>query len=158
VLCYPESGNSGARPAHRWGLTPARLGVVWERTLEFRPKTLDSQIAHLASGKPVHGIRATVERALSYNLPLRDFRSHKSASTTDMILDGLNEKGLKCRSVLFPPATPIHPRCQGKARAHPGPAQLGRLAFLGQFATVEERVRAGLRTWMSGLQGDQPAG
>ena len=121
-------------------LTAADGGVAVGRTLEFG-KPLDSQIAIWPAGSQFTG-SSNRGKGLSYTSRY-GFMGATAAQYTDMILDGLNEKGLNVGLFYFPGYAQYTPDAKARQERTLAPAQLGAW-LLANFATVEE-VRAGLK-------------
>jgi choloylglycine hydrolase len=120
-------------------LTAADGSVVVGRTLEFG-KPLDSQIAVWPAGSKFVG-SSNRGQGLSYR-SRHGFVGATVAQYSDMILDGLNEKGLNVGLFYFPGFAQYTTDAKARPARTLAPAQLGTW-LLTNFATVEE-VRAGL--------------
>ncbi|MEA5441101.1 choloylglycine hydrolase family protein [Cyanobium gracile] len=122
-------------------LTAADGGVAVGRTLEFG-KPLDSQIAVWPAGSRFTG-SSNRGQGLSYRSRY-GFLGATAAQYTDMILDGLNEKGLNVGLFYFPGFAQYTPEAKARQTRTLAPAQLGTW-LLANFATVEE-VKANLNS------------
>jgi len=120
-------------------LTATDGGVAVGRTLEFG-KPLDSQIAVWPAGSSFTG-SSSRGKGLSYRSRY-GFVGATAAQYADMILDGLNEKGLNVSLFYFPGFAQYTPEARARQDRTLAPAQLGTW-LLANFATVEE-VKAGL--------------
>ena len=118
-------------------LTASDGAVVVGRTLEFG-KPLDSQVAIWPAGSAFTG-SAGEGPGLRYRSRY-GFVGATVATSADLILDGLNEKGLNVGLFYFPGYAEYTPANRARRNRTLAPAQLGSW-LLANFATVEE-VRA----------------
>ncbi|MBE9204466.1 choloylglycine hydrolase family protein [Synechocystis salina LEGE 06099] len=115
-------------------LTAKDGSVVVGRTLEFgRP--LGSQLAIWPAGSQFTGSTGQGP-GLSYRSRY-GFAGATIANNTDMILDGLNEKGLNVGLFYFPGYAQYTPANQAQQDRTLSPGQFG-IWLLGNFATVDE--------------------
>ncbi|WP_094559361.1 linear amide C-N hydrolase [Synechococcus sp. 8F6] len=118
-------------------LTASDGAVVVGRTLEFG-KPLDSQVAIWPAGSAFTG-SAGEGPGLRYRSRY-GFVGATVATSADLILDGLNVKGLNAGLFYFPGYAEYTPANRARRNRTLAPAQLGSW-LLANFATVEE-VRA----------------
>ena len=122
-------------------LTAADGSVVVGRTLEFG-QPLDSQIAIWPAGSRFSG-SSTSGAPLRYRSRY-GFVGATAATHSDMLIDGLNEKGLNVGLFYFPGYAQYTPAAQARSGRILAPAQITAW-ILGNFATTEE-VKAQIGT------------
>ena len=115
-------------------LTAADGSVVVGRTLEFG-QPLDSQIAIWPAGSRFSGTSSS-------GAPLRyrsryGFVGATAATHSDMVIDGLNEKGLNVGLFYFPGYAQYTPSAKARSGRILAPAQISAW-ILANFATTEE--------------------
>ena len=115
-------------------LTAADGSVVVGRTLEFG-QPLDSQIAIWPAGSRFSG-SSTSGAPLRYRSRY-GFVGATAATHSDMLIDGLNEKGLNVGLFYFPGYAQYTPAAQARSGRILAPAQITAW-ILGNFATTEE--------------------
>lgn len=115
-------------------LTAADGSVVVGRTLEFG-QPLDSQIAIWPAGSRFSG-SSTSGAPLRYRSRY-GFVGATAATHSDMLIDGLNEKGLNVGLFYFPGYAQYTPAAQARSGRILAPAQITAW-ILGNFATIEE--------------------
>ena len=115
-------------------LTAGDGSVVVGRTLEFG-QPLDSQIAIWPAGSRFSG-SSTSGAPLRYRSRY-GFVGATAATHSDMLIDGLNEKGLNVGLFYFPGYAQYTPAAQARSGRILAPAQITAW-ILGNFATTEE--------------------
>ncbi|MBU6353413.1 MAG: choloylglycine hydrolase family protein [Cyanobacteria bacterium REEB498] len=115
-------------------LTAADGSVVVGRTLEFG-QPLDSQIAIWPAGSRFSGT-STSGAPLRYRSRY-GFVGATAATHSDMLLDGLNEKGLNVGLFYFPGYAQYTPAAKARSGRILAPAQISAW-ILANFATTEE--------------------
>ena len=115
-------------------LTAADGSVVVGRTLEFG-QPLDSQIAIWPAGSRFSGT-STSGAPLRYRSRY-GFVGATAATHSDMVIDGLNEKGLNVGLFYFPGYAQYTPAAQARSGRILAPAQIPAW-ILANFATTEE--------------------
>ena len=115
-------------------LTAADGSVVVGRTLEFG-QPLDSQIAIWPAGSRFSGT-STSGAPLRYRSRY-GFVGATAATHSDMVIDGLNEKGLNVGLFYFPGYAQYTPSAQARSGRILAPAQISAW-ILANFATTEE--------------------
>jgi len=115
-------------------LTAADGSVVVGRTLEFG-QPLDSQIAIWPAGSSISGT-STSGAPLRYRSRY-GFAGATAGNHSEMIVDGLNEKGLNVGLFYFPGFAQYTPVAKARSGRILAPVQIGAW-ILGNFANVEE--------------------
>lgn len=124
------------------GALTARDGsVVVGRTLEFG-QPLDSQIAVWPAGSRFQG-QSSRGAGLTYRTRY-GFAGATAANDSDMLLEGLNEKGLNVGLFYFPGYAQYTPSAKARSGRILAPAQITAW-ILGNFANVEE-VKANINS------------
>lgn len=135
TVALAASGLTSIAQACTGGALTARDGaVVVGRTLEFG-QPLDSQLAIWPAGNSFTG-SSSRGTGLRYRSRY-GFVGATAATNSDMILDGLNEKGLNVGLFYFPGYAQYTPEAKAVQRRTLAPGQLGTW-ILANFATVEE--------------------
>lgn len=122
-------------------LTAADGSVAVGRTLEFG-QPLDSRIAVWPAGSTIEGL-STRGAGLTFRTRY-GFVGATVATHSDMLLDGLNEKGLNVGIFYFPGYAQYTPVAQARSGRILAPAQITAW-ILANFATVDE-VKAQINT------------
>ncbi len=108
-------GGNPASACTGGALTARDGSVAVGRTLEFG-QPLDSQIAVWPAGSSIQGLST---RGAGLRFKTRyGFVGATAGNNSDMLAEGLNEKGLNVGLFYFPGYA--HPRGQGSLGAHPG--------------------------------------
>jgi len=131
----------GAEACTGGALTAADGSVVVGRTLEFG-QPLDSQIAIWPAGSSLSG-SSTSGAPLRYRSRY-GFVGATAANHSDMLLDGLNEKGLNVGMFYFPGYAQYTPAAKARSGRIMAPLQITAW-LLANFATVEE-VKANINS------------
>ncbi|MEB3264449.1 MAG: choloylglycine hydrolase family protein [Synechococcus sp.] len=122
-------------------LTAKDGSVVVGRTLEFG-QPLDSQIAVWPAGSTIRG-RSTRGAGLTFRARY-GFLGATAANYSDMLLDGINEKGLNVGIFYFPGYAQYTPVAKARSGRILAPAQITAW-ILANFSSVEE-VKAQIHT------------
>jgi choloylglycine hydrolase len=131
----------GAEACTGGALTSADGSVVVGRTLEFG-QPLDSQIAIWPAGSSFSGT-STSSAPLRYRSRY-GFVGATAAKHSDMLVDGLNEKGLNVGLFYFPGYAQYIPAANARAGRIMAPVQITAW-LLANFATIEE-VKANINS------------